>query len=81
MFHEVLDLKVKNCLRCLRLLCDDAFYLNSSKPDGHDVYCKSCIYDMGKDRKRENKTDSSPLEINGVDPGSEAVDKSLSGMP
>ncbi len=80
MFHEVLDLKVKNCPRCLRLLCDDAFYLNASKPDGHEVYCKSCIHDMGKDRKRENKKDSSLLEINGVDSGHETVDTSLSGM-
>ncbi len=81
MFHEVLELKVKNCPRCLRLLCDDAFYLNAAKPDGHEAYCKSCIHEMGKDRKRENKAESSLWEINGVDSGPAAVDKSVSGMP
>ncbi len=56
MFHEVLDLKVKNCPRCTRLLCDDAFYLNASKPDGHDAYCKTCVYEMNAGKKESGES-------------------------
>ncbi len=73
MFHQVLDLKVKNCPRCLRLLCDGSFNLNASKPDGHAVYCKTCNYKMGKARKKA-QANTALLESAGVD-------KSIDGMP
>jgi hypothetical protein len=69
MFHEVLGLKVKNCPRCTRLLCDDAFWLNASMPDGHSAYCKSCDHARDKERKTSTKTDTPLFESAGIDKG------------